>query len=588
MFAPTDISNPAGCFKSVFKQLHTLPAYDGDEMFFFSNRRGWWIVGTSLGLDDGNEDGILFRNRTEPGSDIVPTSGWEVASAPRRFESDPTMTATPFKEVSEHICSSIRISAKGEAAMLCPDSLGTFKPVPGGYSYGRQVFRNASGRCLLVDIGGVWSICKNLHSVDAVSLISGCAPGICSADPRAKYNAHGFNCWRYVNKQGKLVESESITIICSTHTHPPAHTADIDDLVKFIEGEEESTSKSNKETKKRPKRKKSKSQIDPPVVDGEESGVGDETDTGLDALGAVGGEVSEVDNLVTLDLSESVPGILVENVEFAEKIARHAKAQVEMKLRKFQDLEKEKEEINAKIKRNEIRHQVHLAEKKDNIEQQSKSMEDLKLNISKNKEMKDKNDMQIKHLLQENETIAINLKRLIERKMMLESITERRIEEFIIEEEVIKLEKTNLIDDLQMNIEATENLAKFEVNNNKGTRSNEENSSKGVERLRRSIERKEKCIAKKEEDLECSVCLEIARVPIFMCSEQHIISSCCSAEIAKCPLCREELSRPLRKHRYAEKEAEEVASLRDELADLQEELAEMQGEGEGEGERDKD
>ena len=134
LFALTDISNPAGCSKPVFKQLHTLPAYDGDEMFLFSNRRGWWIVGTSLGLD-GDEEKIFFRNRTEPGSDIVPTSGWEVAQYPsvlRRFESDPTMTATTFKEVSEHVCSSIKISAKGEAAMLCPDSLGTFTPVPPG------------------------------------------------------------------------------------------------------------------------------------------------------------------------------------------------------------------------------------------------------------------------------------------------------------------------------------------------------------------------------------------------------------------------------------------------------------------------
>ena len=153
LFAPTDISNPAGCFKSVFKQLHTLPAYDGDEMFLFSNRRGWWIVGTSLALDgDEDQDQIFFRNRTEPGSDIVPTSGWEVASALRRFESDPTMTATPFKEMFEHICSSIKISAKGEAAMLWPDSLGTFTPVPGEYSCGRQVFSNASGRYLLVHL----------------------------------------------------------------------------------------------------------------------------------------------------------------------------------------------------------------------------------------------------------------------------------------------------------------------------------------------------------------------------------------------------------------------------------------------------
>ena len=40
------------------------PGYDGDEMFIFSNRRGWWIVEASL---DGDEDEIFFRNRTEQG-----------------------------------------------------------------------------------------------------------------------------------------------------------------------------------------------------------------------------------------------------------------------------------------------------------------------------------------------------------------------------------------------------------------------------------------------------------------------------------------------------------------------------------------
>ena len=140
------------------------------------------------------------------------------------------------------------------------------------------------------------------------------------------------------------------------------------------------------------------------------------------------------------------------------------------------------------------------------------------MNISKNKEMKEKKDLQIKYLMQESETIATNLKLLEERKIELENSTERRNEDFKIEEEDIAWEKANLIGARQSNIEAIENLTKFEVNNNKGTRSNEE-SSKAVERLRGYIERKEKCIAKKEEDLECSVCLETARVPIFMCGE---------------------------------------------------------------------
>ena len=58
-----------------------------------------------------------------------------------------------------------------------------------------------------------------------------------------------------------------------------------------------------------------------------------------------------------------------------------------------------------------------------------------------------------------------------------------------------------------------------------------------------------------------------------LCSEQHIISSCSSDKITACPQCREELTRPLRKHRYAEREVEELATLREELAALKEELA---------------
>ena len=42
--------------------------------------------------------------------------------------------------------------------------------------------------------------------------------------------------------------------------------------------------------------------------------------------------------------------------------------------------------------------------------------------------------------------------------------------------------------------------------------------NKVVERLRRSIVKKENDILKKKEELDCPVCLETARVPIYMCS----------------------------------------------------------------------
>ena len=103
--------------------------------------------------------------------------------------------------------------------------------------------------------------------------------------------------------------------------------------------------------------------------------------------------------------------------------------------------------------------------------------------------------------------------------------------------------------------------------------------NKVVERLRRSIVKKEKGISKKKEELDCAVCLETARVPIYTCSEQHIICSCSSDKVANCPQCREELTRPLKRHRYAERDVEELANLREELAGLKEELAEVEEEG---------
>ena len=57
-------------------------------------------------------------------------------------------------------------------------------------------------------------------------------------------------------------------------------------------------------------------------------------------------------------------------------------------------------------------------------------------------------------------------------------LTEKQNEEFNIEE-VIEMKKTYLLDALQKNIRATENLTKFEVNNNSGTRGADD--SKAVE-----------------------------------------------------------------------------------------------------------
>ena len=73
----------------------------------------------------------------------------------------------------------------------------------------------------------------------------------------------------------------------------------------------------------------------------------------------------------------------------------------------------------------------------------------------------------------------------------------------------------------------------------------------------------QRCIEKKEEDLTCPVCLEVAKTPIYTCPDSHIICSACATipGLKKCPECREDLPTPLKRHRFAEKIAEELEEL---------------------------
>ena len=62
-----------------------------------------------------------------------------------------------------------------------------------------------------------------------------------------------------------------------------------------------------------------------------------------------------------------------------------------------------------------------------------------------------------------------------------------------------------------------------------------------------------------------------------MCEEQHVICSSCrmSDKVDKCPLCRIEYSGKPRRHRYAEKNLEDLVKLREELSRLTEERAQL-------------
>merc|ERR1712192_99354 len=72
----------------------------------------------------------------------------------------------------------------------------------------------------------------------------------------------------------------------------------------------------------------------------------------------------------------------------------------------------------------------------------------------------------------------------------------------------------------------------------------------------------------KEKELECPVCLEVASAPIFMCSDLHLICSDCRPKVSICPECREPHPSKEKRHRYAEKAAEELAGFMEERAQV--------------------
>ena len=54
-------------------------------------------------------------------------------------------------------------------------------------------------------------------------------------------------------------------------------------------------------------------------------------------------------------------------------------------------------------------------------------------------------------------------------------------------------------------------------------------------------------------DLECPVCFNVAKPPIYQCEEGHIICHQCKPNLEKCPSCSKKYSEPAIRNRLAEK-----------------------------------
>ena len=190
-----------------YRQKHTVDTEGAS--FLYSHDNGGWVVSDTLGGAGG-----YLRNISQTAS--VPTSGWQYGVG-NAWHHDPTMTVTHKFNLSSATCSSITISAQGEAARKQPSSLGTFAPT-GDYSCGRQVFYSASGRYLMVKAGcSRWTVQDSATTAASVDIRSGCSPGMCPAHPWARHsNRYRFNGWQYFDNKWR---ESNIILKCDTHKY---------------------------------------------------------------------------------------------------------------------------------------------------------------------------------------------------------------------------------------------------------------------------------------------------------------------------------------------------------------------------------
>merc|ERR550519_758053 len=64
-----------------------------------------------------------------------------------------------------------------------------------------------------------------------------------------------------------------------------------------------------------------------------------------------------------------------------------------------------------------------------------------------------------------------------------------------------------------------------------------------------------------KKSLECPVCFETAETPIYQCNEAHLICNGCKDKVDVCPTCRVAYTTPHRRHRYAEKDEQELKQM---------------------------
>jgi len=275
----------------------------------------------------------------------------------------------------------------------------------------------------------------------------------------------------------------------------------------------------------------------------------------------------------------------------SEVISAKAKAEWEKKKKIFESLQKERENIQLDIEEKDKTLIAHRGKVEEMIEMKAKEMSRFIGLISKEEDEKYQTHKEMEKLDQEVEELHNKIRIIhqendrlkdkcdqndqqIEKFQKKQLKLEKYIEEEMInskeEGEKIKEEMLMLKDKLADNIKRSEDLANIEIvpRNEPIPVAVQQPPPINQTRHLKMVEFLDKSIKEKEADLECPVCFEVAQPPIFMCQEMHLICADCRPKVHECPECRVAYKGPHRRHRYAEKTAEEVNNLKEQRAEL--------------------
>ena len=262
-------------------------------------------------------------------------------------------------------------------------------------------------------------------------------------------------------------------------------------------------------------------------------------------------KIFEVSREYDFDITEEEGGphdMTLEKADYLDKltnmIAAKAQAEWENKMKGFEKLQEENEEIQTKIREKEKEFEKHKEAVTDMIDNQAKAMTNYIGVISKTEDEKCETEKQRAKLDQEILDLEGKIKKIKEEQQVLSSKCDqcdaqiekmerkrKKLEKYMdtemnkvrLEGETITKEIQDLHDSLQTNIKATEDLARLDVTSNKPETGPSGASGGQNESTARMVDFLTKSMKEKESDLECPVCFETAEVPIFMCSEMHLI-----------------------------------------------------------------